>query len=87
MPDTLMDMIGDEIAKMHLADVVHGDLTTSNMMLRHPTSFTALSPDNPRTQLVSLRTHVLTNNAMFTRFARPSVFRSSSTSASRIPRP
>jgi hypothetical protein len=29
-------MIGEEIAKMHLADVVHGDLTTSNMMLRHP---------------------------------------------------
>ncbi|KAJ7671939.1 hypothetical protein B0H17DRAFT_1208865 [Mycena rosella] len=25
--------------KMHLADVIHGDLTTSNMMLRHPASF------------------------------------------------
>jgi TP53 regulating kinase-like protein len=32
--DTLMDMIGVEIAKMHLADIIHGDLTTSNMMLR-----------------------------------------------------
>jgi hypothetical protein len=30
-------MIGTEIAKMHLADVIHGDLTTSNMMLRRPT--------------------------------------------------
>ncbi|KAI5992837.1 hypothetical protein EDC04DRAFT_1288853 [Pisolithus marmoratus] len=27
-------MIGVEIAKMHLADIIHGDLTTSNMMLR-----------------------------------------------------
>ncbi|KAH7886743.1 kinase-like domain-containing protein [Phlebopus sp. FC_14] len=32
--DTLMSMIGIEIAKMHLADIIHGDLTTSNIMLR-----------------------------------------------------
>jgi tRNA A-37 threonylcarbamoyl transferase component Bud32 len=33
-----MNMIGTEIAKMHQADIIHGDLTTSNMMLRpsHP---------------------------------------------------
>lgn len=31
-------MIGSEIAKIHKADIVHGDLTTSNMMVRHPTS-------------------------------------------------
>ena len=31
-----MAMVGTEIAKMHLADIIHGDLTTSNMMLRHP---------------------------------------------------
>jgi TP53 regulating kinase-like protein len=36
--DALMDMIGVEIAKMHIADVIHGDLTTSNMMLRRRTS-------------------------------------------------
>ncbi|KAH9895978.1 hypothetical protein C8Q73DRAFT_773781 [Cubamyces lactineus] len=36
--DALMSMIGTEIAKMHKADVIHGDLTTSNMMLRHPSS-------------------------------------------------
>jgi TP53 regulating kinase-like protein len=36
--DTLMDMIGVEIAKMHLADIIHGDLTTSNMMLRKKTN-------------------------------------------------
>ncbi|KAG1893633.1 kinase-like domain-containing protein [Suillus fuscotomentosus] len=36
--DALMDMIGVEIAKMHLADIIHGDLTTSNMMLRKQTS-------------------------------------------------
>ena len=29
-----MKLIGIEIAKMHLADIIHGDLTTSNMMLR-----------------------------------------------------
>ncbi|KAF9447042.1 hypothetical protein P691DRAFT_793851 [Macrolepiota fuliginosa MF-IS2] len=32
--DQLMHLIGTEIAKMHLVDVIHGDLTTSNMMLR-----------------------------------------------------
>ncbi|PPQ97455.1 hypothetical protein CVT26_002803 [Gymnopilus dilepis] len=36
--DALMGLIGVEIAKMHLADIVHGDLTTSNMMLRRPSS-------------------------------------------------
>ncbi|PAV14995.1 bud32 kinase [Pyrrhoderma noxium] len=30
----LMTLIGIEIAKMHKANVIHGDLTTSNMMLR-----------------------------------------------------
>ncbi|KAG8960684.1 serine/threonine-protein kinase bud32 [Tulasnella sp. 419] len=30
----LMTMIGKELGKMHTADVIHGDLTTSNMMLR-----------------------------------------------------
>lgn len=28
--------IGNAVAKMHDADIVHGDLTTSNMMLRTP---------------------------------------------------
>jgi len=31
----MMTLISTEIAKMHLVDVIHGDLTTSNMMLRH----------------------------------------------------
>lgn len=35
-PDAVMRMIGSEIAKMHRADVIHGDLTTSNMLLRRP---------------------------------------------------
>ena len=34
-----MDLIGIELAKMHIADIIHGDLTTSNMILRHPSSF------------------------------------------------
>jgi TP53 regulating kinase-like protein len=29
-----MTLIGEEIAKMHKSDIIHGDLTTSNMMLR-----------------------------------------------------
>ncbi|KAI0928186.1 hypothetical protein AcV5_005831 [Taiwanofungus camphoratus] len=36
--DAVMRMIGTEIAKMHQADVIHGDLTTSNMLVRHPSS-------------------------------------------------
>ncbi|KAF8632703.1 hypothetical protein AX15_001727, partial [Amanita polypyramis BW_CC] len=37
--DQLMTMIGQELARMHKADIIHGDLTTSNMMLRHPSGF------------------------------------------------
>jgi hypothetical protein len=40
--DDLMPLIGIEIAKMHLTDIIHGDLTTSNMMLRHPSSFPSM---------------------------------------------
>lgn len=36
LEDAVMRMIGSEIAKMHRADVIHGDLTTSNMLLRRP---------------------------------------------------
>ncbi|KAG8689678.1 serine/threonine-protein kinase bud32, partial [Ceratobasidium sp. 394] len=32
--ERLMEFIGAEIAKMHRGDIIHGDLTTSNMMLR-----------------------------------------------------
>jgi len=32
--DEVMEMIGRELARMHKVDIVHGDLTTSNMMLR-----------------------------------------------------
>ncbi|PPQ84937.1 hypothetical protein CVT25_004450 [Psilocybe cyanescens] len=49
--DALMRLIGIEIAKMHLADIIHGDLTTSNMMLRHPASFHSTKPDI-KTELV-----------------------------------
>lgn len=31
-----MVQIGEQLAQMHCADVIHGDLTTSNMMLRLP---------------------------------------------------
>jgi len=49
-PETLMQLIGIELGKMHSADVIHGDLTTSNMMLRHPSTLKS-SADIPR-QLV-----------------------------------
>nr|GAT55353.1 bud32 protein kinase [Mycena chlorophos] len=49
--DVLMRLIGQELAKLHLADVIHGDLTTSNMMLRHPRSFASHDSSLP-TQLV-----------------------------------
>lgn len=32
--DSMLRAIGREIGKMHLADIIHGDLTTSNMMVR-----------------------------------------------------
>ncbi|KAF8734509.1 Lipopolysaccharide kinase (Kdo/WaaP) family, partial [Rhizoctonia solani] len=41
----LMTLIGEEIAKMHKSDIIHGDLTTSNMMLRQDIK-------NKETQLV-----------------------------------
>lgn len=46
-----MLLIGTEIAKMHKADIIHGDLTTSNMMLRHPSSFQSTDTKIP-TELV-----------------------------------
>ncbi|CDW97416.1 hypothetical protein [Sporisorium scitamineum] len=39
----LMRLIGRQLAVMHEADIIHGDLTTSNMMLR------PVSPDKPAT--------------------------------------
>ncbi|KAK6363830.1 serine/threonine-protein kinase bud32 [Orbilia blumenaviensis] len=33
--DTLMQNIGQTIGKLHDIDIIHGDLTTSNLMLRH----------------------------------------------------
>ncbi|KAF9530725.1 kinase-like domain-containing protein [Crepidotus variabilis] len=48
--DALMNLIGVEIAKMHLADIIHGDLTTSNMILRSPQS----TADKKNTELVVL---------------------------------
>ena len=47
-------MVGTEIAKMHIADIVHGDLTTSNMMLRHPSSIR----DSPEGAQQLVRGHV-----------------------------
>ena len=48
-----MKLIGVEIAKMHHADIIHGDLTTSNMMLRHPLSVKSPPGAPIPTELVS----------------------------------
>ena len=34
LSESLLEKIGVEIAKLHLIDIIHGDLTTSNMLLR-----------------------------------------------------
>ncbi|KAF3907603.1 hypothetical protein AA313_de0204273 [Arthrobotrys entomopaga] len=34
--ERLMEDIGEIIAKLHDIDIIHGDLTTSNLMLRQP---------------------------------------------------
>jgi len=39
----MLRSIGEEIGKMHLAEIIHGDLTTSNMMVR----LTESSTGNP----------------------------------------
>ncbi|KAF5318304.1 hypothetical protein D9611_014365 [Ephemerocybe angulata] len=50
--DQLMGLIGTELAKLHKADIVHGDLTTSNMMVRHPSSFSVSKESDVPTELV-----------------------------------
>lgn len=59
-PDTLrglMSRIGATVARMHRADVVHGDLTTSNIMLRPlpptPSSTPTTAAANPTSSLAS----------------------------------
>jgi hypothetical protein len=51
-----MEMVGAEIAKMHLADIIHGDLTTSNMMVRHPSS---IRESRPGTQQLVRETNLV----------------------------
>ncbi|ORY90228.1 hypothetical protein BCR35DRAFT_299817 [Leucosporidium creatinivorum] len=48
--DSLLQAVGAEIAKMHLAEVIHGDLTTSNMMVRLLP--TRASPNDPLFEVV-----------------------------------
>jgi tRNA A-37 threonylcarbamoyl transferase component Bud32 len=35
-----MQLIGCELGRMHRADIIHGDLTTSNMIVRRTTTST-----------------------------------------------
>ena len=37
----LMQLIGRELGRMHRADIIHGDLTTSNMLVRRTTTSTS----------------------------------------------
>ena len=48
----VMTMIGEQIGKLHKADVIHGDLTTSNMMLRRSSRIT-LDSETKTSQIVS----------------------------------
>jgi TP53 regulating kinase-like protein len=41
--DEVMNLVGAQLAKMHQGDIIHGDLTTSNMMLRRNTAL----PEEP----------------------------------------
>ncbi|KAF6754804.1 hypothetical protein DFP72DRAFT_990281 [Ephemerocybe angulata] len=50
--DQLLGLIGTELAKLHKADIIHGDLTTSNMMVRHPSSFSPSKESGVPTELV-----------------------------------
>ncbi|TIB79533.1 hypothetical protein E3Q23_00093 [Wallemia mellicola] len=34
---TLMKLVGEQIGKLHLSGIIHGDLTTSNLILKHST--------------------------------------------------
>jgi len=45
-----MGLIGSEIAKMHKVDIIHGDLTTSNMIIRHP--FAPKGPSSAKLVLI-----------------------------------
>ena len=39
----LLQRIGRAVGKLHQAGVIHGDLTTSNMMLRHPSTISGMN--------------------------------------------
>lgn len=52
--DEIMGLIGSEIAKMHKADIIHGDLTTSNMIIRHPFAAKGPSPTKLVCDLLAL---------------------------------
>ncbi|SCZ90699.1 BZ3500_MvSof-1268-A1-R1_Chr1-3g02162 [Microbotryum saponariae] len=52
----LLTMIGESLAAMHLANIIHGDLTTSNMMVRQ---VEPLAENDPSYQVVSAAAGVL----------------------------
>ena len=45
--DEIMGSIGSEIVKMYKADIIHGNLTTSNMIIMHPFVTKGPSPTKP----------------------------------------
>ena len=49
----LMQLIGRELGRMHQADIIHGDLTTSNMLVRCTTTSTSDISADP--EIVSSR--------------------------------
>ena len=51
--DTLMQLIGRELGRMHRADIIHGDLTTSNMLVRRTTMSTTSTTSTTSTVTTS----------------------------------
>lgn len=58
--DALMENIGQTIGKLHDIDIIHGDLTTSNLMLKHrENSGTTSEPQQGSQALLTADTSLL----------------------------
>jgi len=59
MLDAMLGSIGQEIGKMHLAEIIHGDLTTSNMMVRIRNPSTSLGDEGTPFEVVRVHSSPL----------------------------
>ena len=69
----ILEVIGQEVAKLHDADIIHGDLTTSNMILVEGEKIPAHlhsqinKTDNNKQQLESLSTLTISKRSLVTK--------------------